>query len=106
MEGATGAGSAIGKTIALAFAAQGSRVVAANLDEAAATATADQQPEPITALPIDVADPHQVDTQNMAMPCVITPTLRPACPTSWSTPPVGTASTKSPTSQQNSRQKW
>ncbi len=58
----TGAGSGIGKAIALAFAAQGDRVVAADLDEAAAAATAMEQPELITALPVDVADPAQVDT--------------------------------------------
>ncbi len=57
----TGAGSGIGKAIALAFAAQGDRVVAADLDEAAAAATAKEQPELITALPVDVADPTQVD---------------------------------------------
>ena len=57
----TGAGSGIGKAIALAFAAQGDRVIAADLDEAAAAATAAEQPELITALPVDVADPAQVD---------------------------------------------
>ena len=58
----TGAGSGIGKAIALAFAARGDRVIAADLDEAAAAATATEQPELITALPVDVADPDQVDT--------------------------------------------
>ena len=58
----TGAGSGIGKAIALAFAARGDRVIAADLDEAAAAATAAEQPELITALPVDVADPDQVDT--------------------------------------------
>jgi 2-hydroxycyclohexanecarboxyl-CoA dehydrogenase len=58
----TGAGSGIGKAITLAFAAQGDRVIAADLDEAAAAATAKEQPELITALPVDVADPAQVDT--------------------------------------------
>jgi NAD(P)-dependent dehydrogenase (short-subunit alcohol dehydrogenase family) len=57
----TGAGSGIGKAVALAFAAQGDRVIAADLDEAAAAATAKEQPELITALPVDVADPAQVD---------------------------------------------
>ena len=57
----TGAGSGIGRAVALAFAAQGDRVVAADLDEAAAAATAKEQPELITALPVDVADPAQVD---------------------------------------------
>ncbi len=57
----TGAGSGIGKAIALAFAGLGDRVVAADLDEAAAAATAQVWPELITALPVDVADPAQVD---------------------------------------------
>ncbi len=57
----TGAGSGIGKAIALAFAAQGDRVIAADLDAAAAAATAKQQPGLITALPVDVADPAQVE---------------------------------------------
>ena len=58
----TGAGSGIGKAIALAFAARGDRVVAADLDESAAAATAKEHSELITALPVDVADPAQVDT--------------------------------------------
>jgi 2-hydroxycyclohexanecarboxyl-CoA dehydrogenase len=57
----TGAGSGIGRAIALAFAARGHRVVAADLDEAAAAATAGQQPDLITALPVDVADPARVE---------------------------------------------
>jgi 2-hydroxycyclohexanecarboxyl-CoA dehydrogenase len=57
----TGAGSGIGKAVALAFAARGDQVVAADLDEVAAAATAREQPELITALPVDVADPAQVD---------------------------------------------
>jgi 2-hydroxycyclohexanecarboxyl-CoA dehydrogenase len=58
----TGAGSGIGKAIALGFAAQGDRVVAADLDKAAAEATAEEHPDLITALPVDVADRGQVDT--------------------------------------------
>ncbi|MBV8177707.1 MAG: SDR family oxidoreductase [Mycobacterium sp.] len=58
----TGAGSGIGKAIAFGFAAQGDRVVAADLDKAAAEATAEEHPDLITALPVDVADRDQVDT--------------------------------------------
>src|SRR5581483_1019325 len=58
----TGAGSGIGKAIALGLAARGDRVIAADLDEAAAEATAKERPELITALPVDVADRAQVDT--------------------------------------------
>ncbi|WP_040798631.1 SDR family NAD(P)-dependent oxidoreductase [Nocardia higoensis] len=57
----TGAGSGIGKAIATAFAARGDRVVAADLDLAAAEATAAEYPELITALPVDIADRAQVD---------------------------------------------
>lgn len=57
----TGAGSGIGKAIALAFAAQGDRVVAADLDLAAAEATAGQYPGLITALPVDIADRARVN---------------------------------------------
>lgn len=57
----TGAGSGIGKAIALGFAAQGDKVIAADLDLAAAQATAKEYPELITALPVDVADRAQVD---------------------------------------------
>ncbi|HTY32513.1 SDR family NAD(P)-dependent oxidoreductase [Mycobacterium sp.] len=59
----TGAGSGIGRAVALAFAARGDRVVAADLDEAAAAATAAKRPGLITALPVDVADPARVDAQ-------------------------------------------
>lgn len=57
----TGAGSGIGKAIALAFAAQGDRVVAADLDQAAAETTATECPDLITALPVDIADRTRVD---------------------------------------------
>ncbi|GFG68656.1 SDR family NAD(P)-dependent oxidoreductase [Mycolicibacter senuensis] len=57
----TGAGSGIGKAIALAFAGQGDRVVAADLDQPAAEATAQAYPELITALPVDIADRARVD---------------------------------------------
>ncbi|MGN5237034.1 MULTISPECIES: SDR family oxidoreductase [unclassified Rhodococcus (in: high G+C Gram-positive bacteria)] len=57
----TGAGSGIGKSIALAFAAQGDKVIAADLDLAAAEATAKEHPDLITALPVDISDRAQVD---------------------------------------------
>ncbi|MEB3031237.1 SDR family NAD(P)-dependent oxidoreductase [[Mycobacterium] nativiensis] len=57
----TGAGSGIGRAVALGFAARGDRVIAADLDEAAAQATAAQAPENITALGVDVADRARVD---------------------------------------------
>lgn len=57
----TGAGSGIGKAIALAFAAGGSRVVAADLDQPAAEATAKAYPDLMTALPVDIADRARVD---------------------------------------------
>ncbi|MDI9916863.1 SDR family oxidoreductase [Rhodococcus sp. IEGM 1379] len=57
----TGAGSGIGRAIALAFAAQGDQVVAADLDLLAAETTAKEYPELITALPVDIADRVQVD---------------------------------------------
>ncbi|GFG73498.1 SDR family NAD(P)-dependent oxidoreductase [Mycobacterium botniense] len=57
----TGAASGIGKAVALGFAAHGERVIAADLDEAAAKATAQEYPELITALPVDVANRAQVD---------------------------------------------
>lgn len=57
----TGAGSGIGRAIALGFAARGDRVIAADLDETAAQATAAQAPDRITALPVDIADRARVD---------------------------------------------
>jgi 2-hydroxycyclohexanecarboxyl-CoA dehydrogenase len=58
----TGAGSGIGKAIALGLAARGDRVIAADLDGAAAAATAEEHPDLITGLPVDIADRSQVDT--------------------------------------------
>ncbi|HEX7323415.1 MAG TPA: SDR family NAD(P)-dependent oxidoreductase [Mycobacterium sp.] len=57
----TGAGSGIGRAIALGFAARGKRVVAADLDLVAAEATAAKHPELISPLPVDIADRTQVD---------------------------------------------
>jgi NAD(P)-dependent dehydrogenase (short-subunit alcohol dehydrogenase family) len=57
----TGAGSGIGRAVALGFAAQGDRVVAADFDEPAAQATAAEAPELIAALPVDIADRARVD---------------------------------------------
>lgn len=57
----TGAGSGIGRAVALGFAAQGDRVIAADLDESAAQATAAVDPDHITALGVDVADRSRVD---------------------------------------------
>lgn len=57
----TGAGSGIGKAIALAFAARGDTVIAADLDLDAAQRAADTQPERIHALQVDISDRAQVD---------------------------------------------
>jgi NAD(P)-dependent dehydrogenase (short-subunit alcohol dehydrogenase family) len=57
----TGAGSGIGKAIALGLADRGARVIAADLNLGAAESTAKEQPELITALPVDVAERAQVD---------------------------------------------
>lgn len=56
----TGAGSGIGRAVALALAAAGSRVVAADLDLPGARATAADSAGLITAHEVDVADPHSV----------------------------------------------
>ncbi len=57
----TGAASGIGRAIALAFAAQGMRVVAADLDLPGAERTAATEPEHLTPLRVDVADRSSVD---------------------------------------------
>jgi 2-hydroxycyclohexanecarboxyl-CoA dehydrogenase len=57
----TGAGSGIGRAIALGLAARGDHVVAADIDLAAATATADQASDRVTAMEVDVADRTSVD---------------------------------------------
>ncbi|MFF0452121.1 SDR family NAD(P)-dependent oxidoreductase [Nocardia africana] len=56
----TGAGSGIGRAITLALAARGDRVVAADLDLDAAKRTAEQRPDRIFAMKVDVADAAQV----------------------------------------------
>jgi NAD(P)-dependent dehydrogenase (short-subunit alcohol dehydrogenase family) len=58
----TGAGSGIGRAIALGLAAQGCRVVAADVDPAGAETAAATSPELITAMRVDVADRTAVDT--------------------------------------------
>ena len=57
----TGAGSGIGKAIALALAERGDKVVAADLDLAAAEKTAAENPDRIVAMPVDVASRAAVD---------------------------------------------
>lgn len=56
----TGAGSGIGRAIALALAEAGDRVVAADLSADGAAATAGQNPDRIVAETVDVADPDSV----------------------------------------------
>jgi NAD(P)-dependent dehydrogenase (short-subunit alcohol dehydrogenase family) len=60
----TGAGSGIGRASALLFAAEGARVVAADLDEAAAAATLAEIEGQAVALQVDVAD--EAATQALA----------------------------------------
>ncbi|MDN5759320.1 MAG: SDR family oxidoreductase [Tomitella sp.] len=57
----TGAGSGIGRAIALKLAENGTRVVAADLDETGAEATAAEKPDLITAMGVDIADRARVD---------------------------------------------
>jgi 2-hydroxycyclohexanecarboxyl-CoA dehydrogenase len=57
----TGAGSGIGRAAALAFAKQGDKVVAADLDLDAASRTAECLPESISAMGVDIADRRTVD---------------------------------------------
>jgi NAD(P)-dependent dehydrogenase (short-subunit alcohol dehydrogenase family) len=57
----TGAASGIGRAIALGFAEQGVRVIAADLDLAGAEATAATDTDHIVAMPVDVADRRSVD---------------------------------------------
>lgn len=72
----TGAGSGIGRAVALGFAARGEKVVAADLDESAAQATATQAPDRITALGVDVADRNRVDALRDAVLAEVgTPTV-------------------------------
>jgi len=56
----TGAGSGIGRAIALRLAGAGTPVVAADIDPDAAEATAAEKRELITARAVDVADPGSV----------------------------------------------
>ncbi len=95
----TGAGSGIGKSIALAFAAQGDKVIAADLDLAAAEATAKENPDLITALP------STSPTAPRWTPSANTPTRRSASPTSSSTLQDGTGPTSSSMPPPNSRRR-
>jgi NAD(P)-dependent dehydrogenase (short-subunit alcohol dehydrogenase family) len=58
----TGAGSGIGRASALLFAAEGARVVAADLDEAAAAATVAEMSTEGLARRVDVADENETKT--------------------------------------------
>lgn len=58
----TGAGSGIGKATALAFAAQGHKVAAVDLNRESAEQTAQENPGLITAFETDISDRAQVET--------------------------------------------
>lgn len=57
----TGAGSGIGRAVALRLAAGGARVAAADIDLAAATETARMAGGPVQGFEVDVADSDRVD---------------------------------------------
>jgi NAD(P)-dependent dehydrogenase (short-subunit alcohol dehydrogenase family) len=73
----TGAGSGIGRAVALGLAGRGLRVVAADLDTGAAKATADRYADRVSAYAVDVADPDSVDelreavTADLGVPQVV-----------------------------------
>lgn len=63
----TGAGSGIGRAVALALADRGDRVAAADIDADGAQRTADEHPGAITAFTVDVADRASVDALHAAV---------------------------------------
>jgi 2-hydroxycyclohexanecarboxyl-CoA dehydrogenase len=72
----TGAGSGIGRAIAIGLAAAGTRVVAADLDLAAATETGTSNPDRIVARQVDVAVPDSVtDLRDWTVAQVGVPTV-------------------------------
>jgi dihydroanticapsin dehydrogenase len=64
----TGAGSGIGRAIAIRLAEEGGKVVCADIDSAGAEQTASEIGDAAAAMRIDVSDPGQVDT--MVSHCV------------------------------------